>query len=66
MPLRCRHCRSANLRNSRFRGSDIFRLMILQRAVRCRDCFERDYAFIFELFKLKTDERERGDHPRVG
>lgn len=63
MPLRCRHCRSTKLRNSRFRSSDIFRLMILQCAVRCRDCLERDYAFILDMLKLKADQSERRDFP---
>jgi len=66
MPLRCRNCGWWNFRASRFRRADVYRLLLLQYPVRCRHCYERDYAFLLNLFKLKGEESLHRDTPRAG
>jgi hypothetical protein len=59
MSLVCRHCRVQNLRISRFRKTDLVRMLLLRYPVRCRECLERDYAFILDVFKLKSGKNDR-------
>jgi hypothetical protein len=67
MSLVCRHCGMRNFRRSRFRKTDLVRVLLLQYPVRCRECHERDHAFIFDLFKLKSAKNERpSDSTRTG
>ena len=63
MPLRCRNCGMLSFRRSRLRNTDLVRLLLLQYPVRCRKCLERTYAFIFELFTLKSVGDERSQDP---
>ena len=50
--MRCPLCASSNMRVSRFRFSDLPRLLLCQHPVRCRNCHERDYANLFVAWRL--------------
>lgn len=43
MDLRCKVCESPSLRLSRLRAIDLPFLLVLHRAVRCKECFRRQY-----------------------
>jgi len=59
MALRCRLCGLSDFRTARLRGSDFFRLLILQSPVRCRNCRERAYASVLRIGKMKRDAEAR-------
>jgi ribosomal protein L33 len=59
MSLACRNCGVRNFRLSRFRKTDLVRVLLLQFPVRCRECRERGYAFILDIFKLKSARNDR-------
>jgi hypothetical protein len=45
----CSQCGSLDIRLSRFRASDVVRLLALQWPIRCMDCLMRGHAFVFML-----------------
>jgi hypothetical protein len=59
MSMACRNCGVWNFRLSRFRRTDLSRVLLLQYPVRCRECLERDHAFILDVFKLKSAKNDR-------
>jgi hypothetical protein len=59
MSLVCRHCGTRRFRISRLRKADLVRVLLLQYPVRCRECLERDHAFILDIFKLKLAKNDR-------
>jgi hypothetical protein len=59
MSLVCRHCGMRSFRFSRFRKTDLVRVLFLQYPVRCRECRERDHAFILDIFKLNSARNNR-------
>jgi hypothetical protein len=59
MSLACRNCGVRNFRLSRFRKTDLVRVLLLQFPVRCRECRERDHAFILDILKLKSARNDR-------
>ena len=66
MPIRCGNCGQLNLRASRLRSQDALRLLVLQYPVRCRDCYERGYAFVLDALRLRPDRIKPRDDPHPG
>jgi hypothetical protein len=58
-PLSCKNCKSTDLRTSRLRWSDLSRLLLLQYPVRCWKCYKRDFASIFQAFKITKEAQKR-------
>lgn len=56
----CPRCGAARFRSSRLRLSDLARLLVLQRPVRCRVCLRRRYVSIFAAMNL----REKNGGPK--
>jgi len=57
--MNCPHCGGASFRTSRFRLSDIPRLLLFQFPVRCRSCRERGYAGLLLAMNLRQAGRIR-------
>lgn len=66
--MNCPHCGSSSFRTSRFRTSDLARLLLFQFPVRCRSCRERNYAgFILAMnFRQADKVRHQNDSNRKG
>jgi hypothetical protein len=56
--MTCPRCGSTSVRPSRFRLSDVPRLLLLLRPVRCHICLHRSYANL--LLSLITRGKPRG------
>jgi hypothetical protein len=58
-------CDSSNYRISKLRPSDIFRLILLQYPVRCRNCDARKYLGILQAYRIHCSRkfRHRERHP---
>ncbi len=52
--VQCVYCHSSHMRFSRFRLSDLPRLLLLQVPVRCYSCEERVYASIFSAWNMRS------------
>lgn len=61
--MKCTHCGSTSFRVSRFRKSDIPRLLLFQFPVRCRQCRERSFAGI--MFALNLRQASKARHREV-
>jgi hypothetical protein len=59
MPIRCGMCGFSDFRVSRFRKADIAHLFLLQFPVRCRACQRRDFAFVWQIPKIRQDAKLR-------
>jgi hypothetical protein len=55
----CLWCDSPNVRNSRLRLADVYRLVLLQWPVRCRSCEERYYINVFAAWRLHQETKAR-------
>jgi hypothetical protein len=64
MGMYCNLCGSPNIRNSRFRPSDLPRLLLMQSPVRCRSCDGRYFAGIFSTSKLRSEAIARRNERR--
>jgi hypothetical protein len=59
MPFHCKSCGLYDFRISRFRRSDFPFLMKLLYPVRCRNCYERAYVFLFRAFRISREAKLR-------
>jgi len=57
--MHCYECGSSQIRTSKFRASDISRLMVLRFPVRCRSCGERDFASLLQVSKIRKEAKAR-------
>jgi len=48
----CPHCYSENLRRSKLRYGDLGLLLTLRYPLRCEDCRERPFTFVWRAFAL--------------
>lgn len=64
MNLRCRICDSPSLRVSRLRVIDIPFLLVLYRAVRCTECYRRQYIPLPAAASL-TGAKKKGPASRA-
>jgi len=55
----CPHCGSSTFRTSRFRLSDLPRILLFQYPVRCRSCRERSYAGFILAMNLRQADKVR-------
>lgn len=55
----CDGCRSRRFRPSRFRLSDITRLLMFKLPVRCLSCQQRSYAWIPWVFEYHRKKRAK-------
>jgi hypothetical protein len=62
--MHCLWCGSSKLKISPLQVSDIARLFLMQRPVRCRFCNERYHASIFSAWKLTASEKARSAERR--
>lgn len=51
--MRCRFCGSEKLRTSRFRGTDLFRILLFEYPIRCRECDMRGYTTILQALHIR-------------
>lgn len=65
MKIHCSACGSNAFRLSRFRISDVFRLLMLKYPVRCKDCRKRAYAFIGSIAGLQRSPGPRRSQPTL-
>jgi len=59
MEKNCVACGSSRLRLSRFRLSDLPRLLAFQYPVRCVSCQERSYASLPRVIELRRERARR-------
>jgi len=64
--MRCDWCGSTNLRTSRFRMPDLFRLICLQYPVRCHGCHQRSFASLFSVWKLPIGPKAHRSETSLG
>jgi hypothetical protein len=64
--MKCPHCYSVELRNSRFRVVDFFHLLLLRLPVRCRNCQERSYVSIADSREIRRESMVRHANDGVG
>ena len=57
--MKCSLCGSTNFRVSRFRKSDVPRLLLFQFPVRCRQCRERSFSGIMFALNLRQASKAR-------
>ncbi len=58
--LVCPACGSSNVKTSRWKSVDAFRVLALRRPVRCHDCYERFYARLFAATASTGNETPGG------
>ena len=65
--MRCRFCGSEKLRTSRFRGTDLFRILLFEYPIRCRECNMRGYTTILQALHIRKmhhkEHEERAAKP---
>lgn len=59
MQINCGVCGSTRFRISRFRVSDVPRLLALRYPVRCVSCHQRTYASVSSVLELKRKRARR-------
>lgn len=52
--MRCHWCGSTHLRTSRFRMSDLPRLLLFQYPVRCQVCYQRGFSGFITVLRLQN------------
>ena len=62
--MKCDLCGLSSFRTSKFRPSDVPRLLYFQLPVRCRECSERYYAGILQVMQLRQTQKIRRENER--
>jgi hypothetical protein len=57
--MQCQWCGSNEIRESKFRLSDVYQVLLLKYPVRCRSCDGRGFDNLFAVLKLRAESKAR-------